>query len=117
MYSTRPTPLQTSDSPSPADPAGPGRPAPCGKRRRHGRSQDTTQGRRAARAGSGRDTTQRGVTKCTLLQYYGHQAQEMLLTNVSDTIHAYLLALFVLNIEIVLADVTKPEKSNILTLT
>ena len=28
------------------------------------------QGRRAARAGSGRDTTQRGVTKCTLLHHH-----------------------------------------------
>ena len=36
---------------------------------------------------------------------------------VSDTIHADSLALFALNVEIVLADVTKPEKSNILTLT
>ena len=58
----------------PTPPARPTRPAragqpPRGKRRRHGRSQDTTQGRRAARAGSGRDTTQRGVTKCTLLQH------------------------------------------------
>ena len=40
-----------------------------------------------------------------------------LLTNVRDTIHADSLALFELNIEILLADVTKPEKSNILTLT
>ena len=39
----------------------------------------------------------------------------MILTNVSDTIHADSLALFPLNIEIVLADVTKHEKSNILT--
>ena len=49
--------------------------------------------------------------------YYGRKAQEMILANVSDTIHAESLALFALNIEIVLADVTKPEKSNILTLT
>ena len=49
--------------------------------------------------------------------YYGHKAQEMILTDVSDTIHADSLALFVLNIEILLADVTKPEKSKILTLT
>ena len=41
----------------------------------------------------------------------------MILTDVSDTIHADSLALFALNIEILLADVTKPEKSNILTLT
>ena len=42
---------------------------------------------------------------------------EMILTDVSDTIHADSLALFALNIEILLADVTKPEKSKILTLT
>ena len=41
----------------------------------------------------------------------------MILTDVSDTIHADSLALFVLNIAILLADVTKPEMSNILTLT
>ena len=41
----------------------------------------------------------------------------MILTNVSDTIHADSLALFAFNIEIVLADFTKPEKSNILTFT
>ena len=41
----------------------------------------------------------------------------MMLTNVRDTIHADYLALFVLNIPILLADVTKPEMSNILTLT
>ena len=41
----------------------------------------------------------------------------MLLTNVSDTIHADSMALFALNIEIFLADVTKPEMSNIFTLT
>ena len=35
----------------------------------------------------------------------------------SDTIRADSLALFELNIAILLADVTKPEKSNILTLT
>ena len=49
--------------------------------------------------------------------YYGHKAQEMILTDVSDTIHADSLALFALNIEILLADVTKPEKSKILILT
>ena len=38
----------------------------------------------------------------------------MILTNVSDTIHADSLALFALDIEIVLADITKPEKSNML---
>ena len=41
----------------------------------------------------------------------------MILTDVSDTIHADSLAFFALNIEILLADVTKPEKSKILTLT
>ena len=41
----------------------------------------------------------------------------MILTNVRDTIHADSLALFEFNIAILLADVTKPEKSNILTLT
>ena len=49
--------------------------------------------------------------------YYGHKAKEMILTNVRDTIHADSLALFEVNIYILLADVTKPEKSNILTLT
>ena len=49
--------------------------------------------------------------------YYGHKAQEMILTDVRDTIHADSLALFALNTEILLADVTKPEKSKILTLT
>ena len=50
--------------------------------------------------------------------YYGHKAQEMILTDVSDTIHADSLALFSLTntIEILLADVTKPEKSKILML-
>ena len=46
-----------------------------------------------------------------------HKAQEMILTDVSDTIHADSLAMFALNIEILLADVTKPKKSKILTLT
>ena len=41
----------------------------------------------------------------------------MILTDVSDTIHADSLALFALNIVILLADATKPEKSKILTLT
>ena len=41
----------------------------------------------------------------------------MIRTDVSDTIHAYSLFLFALNIEILLADVTKPEKSKTLTLT
>ena len=41
----------------------------------------------------------------------------MMHTNVRDTIQADWLALFVLNIAILLADVTKPEMSNILTLT
>ena len=40
----------------------------------------------------------------------------MILTNARDTIHADLLALFVVNIAILLADVTKPEMSNILNL-
>ena len=44
--------------------------------------------------------------------YYGHEAQEIILTYVSDTIHADSLALFALNIEILLADVTKPEVKN-----
>ena len=41
----------------------------------------------------------------------------MILTNVRDTIHTEPLALFELNIAILLADVTKLEKSNILILT
>ena len=41
----------------------------------------------------------------------------MMLTNVGDAIHANSLTLLALNIEILLADVTKPEMSNILTLT
>ena len=57
------------------------------------------------------------VTWDGLHMYYGHKAQEMILTDVSDTIHADSLALFALNIDILLADVTKPEKSKILTLT
>ena len=40
-----------------------------------------------------------------------------MLANVRDTIHTDSFALFKLNIEILLADVTKPEKSNMLTLT
>ena len=44
-----------------------------------------------------------------------HKAHEMVLTNVRDTIHADSLELFALNIEILLADATKPEKSNIPT--
>ena len=46
--------------------------------------------------------------------YYGHKAQVMILTDVSDTIHANSLALFALNITILLANVTKSEKSKIL---
>ena len=38
----------------------------------------------------------------------------MILTDVSDTIHADSLALFALDIEILLADVSKPEKSKTL---
>ena len=41
----------------------------------------------------------------------------MILTNVRDTIHADSLALFEVNIDILLADVTKAEKSNIFTFT
>ena len=41
----------------------------------------------------------------------------MMLTDVRDSIHADSLTLFELNIAILLADVTEPEKSNILTLT
>ena len=41
----------------------------------------------------------------------------MILTDVSDTIHADSLAFFAINIEILLADVIEPEKSKILTLT
>ena len=57
------------------------------------------------------------VTWDDLDLHYGRKAQEMILTDVSDTIHDDSLALFALNIEILLADVTKPEKSKILTLT
>ena len=49
--------------------------------------------------------------------YYGHKAQEMILTDVSDTIHDNSLALFALNIDILLANVTKPQKMKILILT
>ena len=51
------------------------------------------------------------VTWDDLDMYYGYKAQEIIRTNVSDTIHADSLALFALNIEILFADVTKPEKS------
>ena len=57
------------------------------------------------------------VTWDDLDLYYGHKVQEMILTDVSDTIHIDSLALFALNIEILLADVTKPKKSKIITLT
>ena len=57
------------------------------------------------------------VTWDNLDLYYGHKAQEIILTNVKDTIHAYSFALFELNIKILLADVTKPEKQSILTFT
>ena len=57
------------------------------------------------------------VTWDDLDLFYGHKAQEMILTDVSDTIHADSLALFALNIYILLADVAKPEKSKILSLT
>ena len=39
------------------------------------------------------------VTWDDLDLYYGHKAQEMILTDVSDTIHAVSLALFTLNVE------------------
>ena len=55
------------------------------------------------------------VTWDDLDLYNGHKAQEMILADVSDTIHTDSLAWFALNIEILLADVTKPEKSKILT--
>ena len=48
---------------------------------------------------------------------YGHKAQEMILTHVSNTTHADSLALFALNIKIVLVNITQTEKSNILALT
>ena len=43
--------------------------------------------------------------------YYGHKAQEMILTHDSDTNHADSLAMFTMNIEILLPDddFTKPE--------
>ena len=40
----------------------------------------------------------------------------MILKDVSDNIHADSLALFALNIDILLVNVTKPEKSKILIL-
>ena len=49
--------------------------------------------------------------------YYDHKAQKMILTDVRDTIHADSLALFALNINILLDDVTKAEKSKIIILT
>ena len=54
------------------------------------------------------------MTRDDLDLYYGHKAQEIILTNVRDTIHADSLVLFQLNIEILLVDVTRLEKSNIL---
>ena len=54
-----------------------------------------------------------GYLRWPLDLYYGHKTQEVILKNVSDTIHADSLALFAINIEILLADVTKPEISNI----
>ena len=41
--------------------------------------------------------------------YYGHKAQELILTHISNTTHADSLGLFALNINIVLANVTKPK--------
>ena len=49
--------------------------------------------------------------------YYGHSAQEIIFTKIRDTIHADSLALLELNIKIFLADISKPEKSNIPTWT
>ena len=49
--------------------------------------------------------------------YYGYKTQYMILTNVSDTIHVDSLTLFAHNTAILLANITNPEKSNILTLT
>ena len=49
--------------------------------------------------------------------YYGHEAPEMVLTNAGDTIHAEPLALFALIVNILLANLIKPEHSNISTLT
>ena len=57
------------------------------------------------------------VTWDDLDLHYGHKAQEMILRDVSDTINADSLALFALNIKILLADVTKPKNSKIRTLT
>ena len=57
------------------------------------------------------------VTWMTLTCIMVTKHREMILTDVSDTIHADSFALFALNIDILLADVTKPEKSKILTLT
>ena len=57
------------------------------------------------------------VTWDDLDLHYGHKTQEMILTNVSDTIRADSLALLALNIEILPADVTKTEIWNIPTLT
>ena len=54
------------------------------------------------------------MTRDNLDLYYGHKAQEITLINVRDTIHADSLVLFELNIEILLVDVTRLEKSNIL---
>ena len=55
------------------------------------------------------------VTWDDLDLYYGHKAQEMILTNVSGTARADSLALFALNIENLFADINKPEKWNIST--
>ena len=59
------------------------------------------------------------MTRDDLDVYYGHKAQEMILKNDSDNNHADSLAMFTLNIEILLPDddLTKPEISNIPTLT
>ena len=47
----------------------------------------------------------------------GHNALVLILTNVRVTIHVDSLTLLVLNINILLAKLMKPEKWNILTLT
>ena len=47
----------------------------------------------------------------------GHNALVLILANVRVTIHVDSLALLVLNIDILLANLIKPEKWNILTLT
>ena len=57
------------------------------------------------------------VTWDDLDLYYGHKAQEMISYRCQWHYLCRFMALFALNIEILLADVTKSEKSKILTLT